>query len=47
MKQQLEQGIRYPRVVKDPLFFRDPKSGAYQPIDATVYRRILEGSIRL
>jgi fatty-acyl-CoA synthase len=35
------------RVVKDPLFFRDPKSGAYRSIDAAAYRRILEGSIRL
>jgi len=35
------------RVVKDPLFFRDPKSGAYCSIDAAAYRRILEGSIRL
>jgi fatty-acyl-CoA synthase len=33
--------------VKDPLFFRDEKSGAYLPIDAAVYARIVEGSIRL
>ena len=31
----------------DPLFFRDPKSGAYRPIDAADYARIVDGSIRL
>ena len=36
-----------PRRVSDPLFFLDPKSGAYRPIDADAYARILEGSIRL
>jgi fatty-acyl-CoA synthase len=33
--------------VQDPLFFKDEKSGAYLPIDAAVYARIAEGSIRL
>jgi fatty-acyl-CoA synthase len=46
-KQQLAREGFDPGVVKDPLFFRDPESGAYSSIDATVYRRILEGSIRL
>ncbi len=46
-KQQLAREGFDPGVVKDPLFFRDLKSGDYQPIDATVYRCILEGSIRL
>jgi fatty-acyl-CoA synthase len=36
-----------PRNVTDPLFFRDPKSGAYRPVDAVDYARILEGSVRL
>ena len=36
-----------PHAVTDPLFFREPKSGAYRPIDAHAYARILDGSIRL
>src|ERR1700722_9393138 len=36
-----------PRLLTDPLFFRDPKSGAYRPLDAAIYARILDGSIRL
>jgi fatty-acyl-CoA synthase len=36
-----------PQRVTDPLFFRDPKSGAYGPLDATIYARIQDGSIRL
>ena len=36
-----------PRRLTDPLFFREPKSGAYRPIDADAYARILDGSIRL
>ncbi len=36
-----------PRLVKDPLYFRDPASGVYRPIDAAVCARIVEGSIRL
>ena len=36
-----------PRLVSDPLFFRDPKSGAYRPLDAASYASIVEGSIRL
>jgi fatty-acyl-CoA synthase len=36
-----------PRLVSDPLFFRDPKSGAYRPLDAASYASILDGSIRL
>jgi fatty-acyl-CoA synthase len=46
-KQHLAREGFDPRLVKDPLFFRDPQSGAYRPIDAATYRRILEGSIRL
>lgn len=36
-----------PRLVKDPLFFRDMASGGYRPIDAASYARLLDGSIRL
>jgi fatty-acyl-CoA synthase len=36
-----------PHHVTDPLFFREPKSGEYRPIDAQAYARILDGSIRL
>ena len=36
-----------PARVKDPLFFRDEKSGAYRAIDDAHYARIVEGSIRL
>jgi fatty-acyl-CoA synthase len=36
-----------PHRVTDPLFFREPKSGAYRPVDADAYARILDGSIRL
>lgn len=36
-----------PQAVTDPLFFREPKSGAYRPLDAAIYARILDGSIRL
>jgi fatty-acyl-CoA synthase len=46
-KQQLVREGFDPRLVTDPLFFRDPKSGVYRPIDADAYLRILEGSIRL
>ena len=49
-KQKKHQLVREgfdPRLVTDPLFFRDPKSGAYRPLDADSYARILDGSIRL
>jgi fatty-acyl-CoA synthase len=46
-KQQLVRDGFDPRFVTDPLFFMDPKAGAYRPIDAADYARILEGSIRL
>jgi fatty-acyl-CoA synthase len=49
-KQKKHQLVREgfdPRLVTDPLFFKDPKSGAYRPVDATSYARILDGSIRL
>ena len=49
-KQKKQQLIREgfdPRLVADPLFFKDPKSGDYRPVDATSYARILDQSIRL
>ena len=49
-KQKKHQLVREgfdPRLLTDPLFFRDPKSGAYRPLDAAGYARILDGSIRL
>ena len=36
-----------PKHVKDQIFFKDPGSGAYRPIDAASHARILEGLIRL
>jgi fatty-acyl-CoA synthase len=36
-----------PHRVTDPLFYREPKSGTYRPVDDCAYRRILDGSIRL
>jgi fatty-acyl-CoA synthase len=46
-KQQLAREGFDPRLVTDPLFFKDPKSGAYRPVDADAYARILDGAIRL
>jgi fatty-acyl-CoA synthase len=46
-KQELVREGFDPRRVTDPLFFKDPKSNTYRPIDADAYARILEGSIRL
>jgi fatty-acyl-CoA synthase len=46
-KQDLIHAGFDPARVTDPLFFRDPKSGAFLPIDAECYARIIEGSIRL
>jgi fatty-acyl-CoA synthase len=36
-----------PRLVKDPLFFRDATPGTYRALDAASYAGILDGSIRL
>ena len=46
-KQELVREGFDPHRVTDPLFFREPKSGEYRPIDARAYARILDGSIRL
>jgi len=36
-----------PAVVSDPLYFRDPASGAYQPLEADDHARIIGGGIRV
>ncbi len=46
-KQQLAREGFDPLLVTDPLFFRDPESGAYRELAAANYARILDGSIRL
>jgi fatty-acyl-CoA synthase len=46
-KQELVHDGFNPHRVTDPLFFREPKSGEYRPIDAPAYARILDGAIRL
>jgi fatty-acyl-CoA synthase len=49
-KQKKHQLVREgfdPRLVTDPLFFRDPTSGTYRSIVVDTYARILEGAIRL
>jgi fatty-acyl-CoA synthase len=46
-KQQLARQGFDPLLVTDPLFFRDPASGAYRELAAANYARILDGSIRL
>jgi fatty-acyl-CoA synthase len=46
-KQELVRDGFDPHHVTDPLFFREPKSGEYRPIDAHAYSRIADGSIRL
>ena len=46
-KQELVREGFDPHRVTDPLFFREPKSGEYRPIDALAYARILDGAIRL
>jgi fatty-acyl-CoA synthase len=46
-KHQLAREGFDPRLVTDPLLFRDLASGAYRSIDAEAYTCILDGSIRL
>jgi fatty-acyl-CoA synthase len=46
-KQDLIRGGFDPGRVNDPLFFRDPRSGDYLPIDAACHARISDGTIRL
>ncbi len=46
-KQDLISAGFDPGRIPDPLFFRDPKSGAFVPLDADGYARISEGAIRV
>jgi fatty-acyl-CoA synthase len=46
-KQQLVRDGFDPDVVNDPLYVRDPGSGAYRPLDREICARIRNGSIRL
>jgi fatty-acyl-CoA synthase len=46
-KQELIRAGFDPRRVADPLFFRDPKSGDFLPLDADGYAQLSEGAIRL
>ena len=46
-KQDLIRSGFDPRQVVDPLFFRDPKSGNFLPLDADAHAQLLEGAIRL
>jgi fatty-acyl-CoA synthase len=46
-KQDLIRSGFDPRQVSDPLFFRDPKSQDFLPLDADGYALILQGAIRL
>ena len=46
-KQDLVRAGFDPRNVADPLFFRDPRSGSFLPLDADVYARLSAGAIRL
>src|SRR5450631_738619 len=46
-KQDLMREGFDPRLVTDPLFSRDPGSGAYLPLDAATFAGISDGSIRL
>jgi fatty-acyl-CoA synthase len=46
-KQALARDGFDPHRLTDPLFFREPKSGSYRPIDADAFARIICGSIRL
>jgi len=46
-KQQLVRDGFDPALVQDPLYLRDPQSGAYRVMTAELYARIGEGVIRL
>jgi fatty-acyl-CoA synthase len=46
-KQDLIRSGFDPRTVTDPLFFRDPKSGAFLALDADQYAKVVQGIIRL
>jgi fatty-acyl-CoA synthase len=49
-KQKKEDLIRSgfdPLKVADPLFFRDPKSGNFLPLDTDAHARLVQGAVRL
>jgi fatty-acyl-CoA synthase len=46
-KQDLIRAGFDPRNVTDPLYFRDPKSGAFLPLDADQYAKVVQGIVRL
>ncbi|MGA2057272.1 MAG: long-chain-acyl-CoA synthetase [Bradyrhizobium sp.] len=46
-KQDLVRAGFDPRNVADPLFFRNPKSGSFLPLDADHFSLLTEGTIRL
>jgi fatty-acyl-CoA synthase len=46
-KHQLTREGFDPRMVDDRLFFREPESGAYRPLDTAIHARIAGGAIRL
>jgi fatty-acyl-CoA synthase len=46
-KQDLVRAGFDPGKIADPLFYRDPKSGHFWPLDADACARIVEGAIRL
>ena len=46
-KQDLIRAGFDPLTIADPLFFRDPKSGSFLPLDADAHARLLAGAVRL
>ncbi|HTO65086.1 MAG TPA: long-chain-acyl-CoA synthetase [Bradyrhizobium sp.] len=46
-KQQLMHDGFDPIVVTDPLYLRDPRSGAYRRLDRVVHTKLIEGAMRL
>jgi fatty-acyl-CoA synthase len=46
-KQELQRAGFDPTQVTDPLYFDDPRVGAYVPLDAALYAAITTGSIRV
>ena len=46
-KQQLMHDGFDPTVVTDPLYVRDPTSGAYRALDCAVHAQLIEGAMRL
>ena len=42
----VKQGFN-PVLISDPLYFNDPKTGAFVPLDAALYERFQSGQVRL